>query len=102
MRPAARNPDGPHPVKHGMCTAFPSVPSAEDEVLAELRRRRVREAVAALPGRCPQLVAALAEDPPPTYRELSHRLGMPRGSIGPTRARCLACLRVLLHAERYA
>lgn len=85
-----------------MCTALPSVPSAEDEVLAELRRRLVREAVATLPGRCPQLVAALAEDPPPTYRELSRRLGMPRGSIGPTRARCLACLRVLLHAERYA
>ncbi len=102
MRPDARNPDGLRPVKHGMCNGLPSVPSAEDEVLGELRRRLVREAVAALPGRCPQLVAALAEDPPPTYRELSHRLGMPRGSIGPTRARCLACLRTLLRAERYA
>ncbi|MEV0531196.1 hypothetical protein [Kitasatospora sp. NPDC050463] len=84
-----------------MCTDLPVVPSAEDEVLAELRRRVVREAVAALPGRCPQLVAALAEDPLPSYRELSARLGMPRGSIGPTRSRCLACLRALLHAERY-
>ncbi|MFB6891730.1 RNA polymerase sigma factor [Kitasatospora sp. NPDC056327] len=84
-----------------MCTHLPTVPSAEDTVLAELRRRLVREAVAALPGRCPQLVAALAEDPPPTYREISRRLGMPRGSIGPTRARCLACLRVLLRAERH-
>ncbi|MFJ9948953.1 hypothetical protein [Kitasatospora sp. NPDC091207] len=84
-----------------MCTNLPVVPSAEDEVLAELRRRLVREAVAALPGRCPQLVAALAEDPPPSYRELSARLGMPRGSIGPTRSRCLACLRLVLHAERY-
>ncbi|WP_159394269.1 hypothetical protein [Streptomyces sp. NRRL S-495] len=65
-------------------------------------RPRGRRRPAPAPGRCPQLVAALAEDPPPTYRELSHRLGMPRGSIGPTRARCLACLRVLLHAERYA
>ncbi|MED7950840.1 MULTISPECIES: hypothetical protein [unclassified Streptomyces] len=85
-----------------MCTNLPFVPSAEDEVLAELRRRLVREAVAALPGRCPQLMAALVEDPPPTYRELSERLGMPRGSIGPTRSRCLACLRARLHAERYA
>ncbi|MFB7473336.1 hypothetical protein [Kitasatospora sp. NPDC056184] len=82
--------------------SLPPHPSAEDEVLAGLRRRLLREAVAALPGRCPQLVAALAEDPPPTYRELSHRLGMPRGSIGPTRARCLACLRALLRTERYA
>ncbi|GAA1384490.1 hypothetical protein GCM10009639_06030 [Kitasatospora putterlickiae] len=85
-----------------MRTDLPSHPSAEDEVLAGLRRRLVREAVAALPGRCPRLVAALAEDPPPSYRELADRLGMPRGSIGPTRARCLACLRVRLHAEWYA
>ncbi|MFF8774766.1 hypothetical protein [Kitasatospora sp. NPDC015120] len=85
-----------------MRTDPPSHPSAEDEVLAGLRRRLVHEAVAALPGRCPDLVAALIEDPPPTYRELSRRLGMPRGSIGPTRARCLACLRALLHAERHA
>ncbi|MEE1785492.1 hypothetical protein [Streptomyces sp. SP17BM10] len=84
-----------------MCPTLPTVPSAEDQFLAERRRRVVRDAVAALPGRCPQLVAALAEDPPPTYRELSERLGMPRGSIGPTRSRCLACLRALLHTERY-
>lgn len=86
---------------HGVCTALPPVPSAEDVYLADRRRRVVRETVAALPGRCPQLIAALAEDPPPTYRELSERLDMPRGSIGPTRSRCLACLRMLLHAERY-
>ncbi|MFF7455733.1 hypothetical protein [Kitasatospora sp. NPDC008115] len=85
-----------------MRTDPPSHPSAEDEALAGLSRRLVREAVAALPGRCPRLIAALAEDPPPTYRELAHRLGMPRGSIGPTRARCLACLRALLHTERHA
>ncbi|MFB7128820.1 MULTISPECIES: sigma-70 family RNA polymerase sigma factor [Streptomycetaceae] len=84
-----------------MCTALPFAPSAEDVYLDECRRRAVRETVAALPGRCPQLMAALAEDPPPTYRELSERLGMPRGSIGPTRSRCLACLRMLLHTERY-
>ncbi|MFE7594183.1 hypothetical protein ACFU6K_32735 [Kitasatospora sp. NPDC057512] len=84
-----------------MCTALPFAPSAEDVYLDECRRRAVRETVAALPGRCPQLIAALAEDPPPTYRELSERLGMPRGSIGPTRSRCLACLRMLLHTERY-
>lgn len=32
-------------------------------------------------------------DPPPTYAELSDRLGLPTGSIGPTRARCLEKLR---------
>jgi hypothetical protein len=32
-------------------------------------------------------------DPPPAYAEVSARLGMAIGSIGPTRARCLDRLR---------
>ncbi|MFC8449807.1 RNA polymerase sigma factor [Kitasatospora sp. NPDC057223] len=75
-------------------------PSAEQQVLAAGRRRTVRAAVAALPGRCPELLAALAGAPDLTYRELAVLLGMPRGSIGPTRSRCLACLRTLLHGLR--
>ncbi|WP_371482887.1 RNA polymerase sigma factor [Kitasatospora sp. NBC_00315] len=76
------------------------VPSAEEQVLAAGRRRAVRTALAALPGRCPQLLAALADAPGLTYREQAERLGIPRGSIGPTRSRCLACLRTLLHGLR--
>ncbi len=37
-------------------------------------------------------------DPPASYAEISDQLGVPVGSIGPTRRRCLARLRVLLDA----
>ncbi|GAA2146046.1 sigma-70 family RNA polymerase sigma factor [Kitasatospora kazusensis] len=77
-----------------------SLPSAEDEVLAAERGRAVRRALARLPGRCPGLLTALAERPDLTYQQLADRLGMPRGSIGPVRSRCLACLRALLNSHR--
>lgn len=50
-------------------------------------------AVERLPGRCHLLVRMLLADPPPTYDDISEALDMPVGSIGPTRARCLAKLR---------
>ncbi|WP_354643484.1 RNA polymerase sigma factor [Kitasatospora camelliae] len=75
-------------------------PAPEQRYLAEERRRAVRLALAALPGRCPELLAALAESPELTYRQQALRLGVPRGSIGPTRSRCLAQLRALLAARR--
>jgi DNA-directed RNA polymerase specialized sigma24 family protein len=73
--------------------------SAEDQVLAADRRRAVRRALAGLPGRCPELLAVLAESPEVTYRQVAERLGVPRGSIGPTRSRCLGCLRSLLYGH---
>lgn len=79
-----------------------SVPSAEDQLLAADRRRAVRRALARLPGRCPDLLASLAESPELTYRQVAERLGVPRGSIGPTRSRCLGCLRALLYSHRPA
>ncbi|MCX5209262.1 sigma-70 family RNA polymerase sigma factor [Kitasatospora sp. NBC_00240] len=75
-------------------------PSAEEEVLAERGRRALWAAVAALPGRCPGLLAALADAPGLTYGDLAGLLGIPRGSIGPTRSRCLSCLRTVLHGLR--
>ena len=68
----------------------------EQRTLAAERARELRAAAARLPARCPELVAALLESPPPGYRELAEQLSLPRGSIGPTRARCLACLRRML------
>jgi DNA-directed RNA polymerase specialized sigma24 family protein len=35
----------------------------------------------------------LIQDPPVPYAEISARLGIPVGSIGPTRRRCLESLR---------
>lgn len=52
---------------------------------------------------CQALLRMLCADPAPSYLEVSAALGMPIGSIGPTRARCLDRLRaslLRLSAER--
>ena len=38
-------------------------------------------------------------DPPLSYQEISARLGIPIGSIGPTRARCIGVLRRRTEAQ---
>lgn len=45
---------------------------------------------------CRNLLQMLFVGDPPAYEEVSRQLGMPVGSIGPTRARCLAKLRRLV------
>lgn len=54
---------------------------------------------AALSDPCRRLLRVLMASPPPSYAEVSAALGLPIGSIGPTRQRCLARLRVLAGAE---
>jgi RNA polymerase sigma factor (sigma-70 family) len=66
---------------------------AEQELLRAERHAALREALKHLPARCQQLIALLTEDPPMPYDQISARLGIPVGSIGPTRSRCLAKLR---------
>ena len=63
--------------------------AAEDELLMAERHAALREAFADLSPGCQQLIALLAADPPLPYAEISARLGIPVGSIGPTRRRCL-------------
>jgi RNA polymerase sigma factor (sigma-70 family) len=48
-----------------------------------------------LPDRCRTLLRVLVADPPPAYAEIAEALGIPIGSIGPTRQRCLRQLRTL-------
>ena len=74
-------------------------PEVDEALLAQERAEVVRAAVAHLPTRWQQLMALLMEDPPVSYAEISDELGLPIGSIGPTRARCLAKLRMLLAAS---
>jgi RNA polymerase sigma factor (sigma-70 family) len=76
-------------------TAAPGGQNAtvEDELLRAERHAVLREAFAHLPPRCQQLIALLIEDPPVPYTEISARLGIPVGSIGPYRGRCLDKLR---------
>ena len=75
----------------------PSSEAAVDEgLLAAERAEVVRDAVSRLPHRWQQLMELLMADPPVSYAEISDRLDLPVGSIGPTRRRCLARLQVLL------
>ena len=57
----------------------------------------VRRGLSELAERCRTLLALLYfTDPAPPYADLALRLGMPEGSIGPTRARCLQSLKKIL------
>jgi RNA polymerase sigma factor (sigma-70 family) len=66
---------------------------AEQQVLVAERHAALREAFAHLPPCDQQLIALLIQDPPMLYAEISARLRIPVGSIGPTRGRCLDKLR---------
>ena len=68
-------------------------PTAEQELLAAERHAALREAFTRLPRCCQQLIALLISDPPLSYAQISAQLGIPVGSIGPRRARCLDKLR---------
>jgi RNA polymerase sigma factor (sigma-70 family) len=52
--------------------------------------------IARLPERCQQLLRVIAFADRPDYASVAESLGMPIGSIGPTRGRCLAKLRAQL------
>jgi len=67
--------------------------TAEQELLAAERYAALREAFATLPLPGQRLIALLLQDPPVSYAEISARLGIPVGSIGPTRRRYLDKLR---------
>ena len=73
-------------------------PEIDEALLAAERAEVVREAMTQLPRRWQRLMEMLMSDPPASYAEISDQLGLPVGSIGPTRGRCLARLRVLLEA----
>ena len=70
--------------------------SVEDTVLRDEGDARLWRHVAALPERCRTLLRVIAFADRPDYAELAKALGMPQGSIGPTRGRCLAKLRISL------
>jgi RNA polymerase sigma factor (sigma-70 family) len=82
-----------------LTAAVEPAPAVDERLLADERAYAVREAVSCLPGRWQRLLEMLMADPPVPYTEISDELGLPVGSIGPTRGRCLARLRVLLQAS---
>jgi RNA polymerase sigma factor (sigma-70 family) len=82
------------------------IPGPEAQVVGEEARRAVGAAVAGLSGRRQALVEALFFQPELAYVEVSQVVGIPVGSIGPTRGRVLRNLRCTLEqagfgAERH-
>jgi DNA-directed RNA polymerase specialized sigma24 family protein len=67
--------------------------TAGHQLLAAERGAALREAFARLPAGGQQLLGLLTADPPVPHAEISARLGIPAGSIGPYRRRCLDTLR---------
>ncbi len=69
----------------------------EHEIIEAELHAALRTAFAELPAGCRELLSMLLGDPAPGYASISATLGIPVGSIGPTRARCLAKLRRSRH-----
>ena len=61
----------------------------DDDLLRAEQRRAVRQGLRELTAAQQQLLLLLVADPPVPYAEISQRLGLAMGSIGPTRARLL-------------
>jgi RNA polymerase sigma factor (sigma-70 family) len=71
----------------------------EERVLQSDSATRLWQHVARLPERCQALLRVIAFADRPDYAAVAQALGMPVGSIGPTRGRCLAKLRNLLDTD---
>jgi RNA polymerase sigma factor (sigma-70 family) len=75
-------------------------PRAEEQLEDLQQLDRLRQAVDRLDARSRRFVEVVfLRDPPLAYAEVAQELGIAEGSIGPTRARCLAKLRALLAAD---
>ena len=90
---AAREPQAAGYAPDADSTADEQISMAEQELLLAERHAALREAMAHLSPCCRQLIALLIENPPVPEAEINARLGIPIGSIGPNRGRCLDKLR---------
>jgi RNA polymerase sigma factor (sigma-70 family) len=75
---------------------LPDEDSAEAEVVRRDGDERLWDAVERLSERCQALLRIVAFEHRPDYTTIAANLGMPVGSIGPTRGRCLHKLRTLM------
>lgn len=72
---------------------------SEEQVILDDQRRALWAAIGGLSRRCQELLRVIAYTPRPDYAAVAVALGMPVGSIGPTRGRCLAKLRAVLASD---
>jgi RNA polymerase sigma factor (sigma-70 family) len=68
----------------------------DEALLAREQGAEARAALETLPPTWRSLVELLTQDPPLTYEQIGADLGVPIGSIGPTRGRCVRRLRALV------
>lgn len=82
---------------HEAAAVRDDTPLPDEQLLLLEEQHRIRTAVLLLDERCQKLVRLLFyRGEPPSYAEIAASLGIPEGSIGPTRARCLGkLLRIL-------
>jgi RNA polymerase sigma factor (sigma-70 family) len=86
----------PEDMELGAATMVDPSESVEDSVVRTDVDKRLWQHIEELPERCRALLRVIAFADRPDYAELAKALGMPQGSIGPTRGRCLAKLRIAL------
>ena len=93
VRREAREPQAAGHVLNAESISEGQTPTAEQELLAAERDAALREAFTRLPYCCQQLIVLLTDDQPLSDAQISAQLGIPAGSIGPRRDRCLGKLR---------
>jgi RNA polymerase sigma factor (sigma-70 family) len=76
-----------------LALGLPDQESPERQVLLDDEAEVLRACLSKLPDRCQKLLRIVAAGPRPNYNDVASTLGMPVGSIGPTRGRCLDKLR---------
>ncbi|WP_125773551.1 RNA polymerase sigma factor [Antribacter gilvus] len=76
-----------------------SDPLPDTQVLQEERDQMLWNSFRQLPERCQELLRLVSLADRPDYRAISSAIGMPMGSIGSTRGRCLAKLRTILDEQ---
>ena len=74
-------------------------PGPGERLLSDERDQALWRHLQRLPERCRTLLRIVAQVTRPDYAAVAEAMGMPVGSIGPTRGRCLAKLREMLLAD---
>ncbi|RSM84938.1 sigma-70 family RNA polymerase sigma factor [Kibdelosporangium aridum] len=88
------------PLTDEMAEQLPStLPQPEDEAIRVDRDTRLWRAFAELPEKCQELLRLTVLAGRSEYRVVAEAMQMKRGSIGPTRGRCLKVLRELLESQ---
>ena len=74
-------------------------PGPDETLLMDESQHQLWMHISRLTPRCQAILRVVSRGGPPDYAALSETLGIPVGSIGPTRGRCLAALRQALATD---